>query len=54
VKFFIHFWFEAMHMVFGSEIDHLGTKIDQSGDNTTGIKHRISQKRKAINALNSI
>jgi len=33
---------------------YLGTKIDQSGDNTTEIKHRISQTRKAINALNSI
>jgi len=32
---------------------YLGTKIDQSGDNTTEIKHRISQTRKAINALNS-
>jgi len=29
-------------------------KIDQSGDNTTEINHRISQTRKAINALNSI
>ena len=28
---------------------HLGTKIDQLGDNTTEIKHRISQTRKAIN-----
>ena len=27
---------------------------DQSGDNATEIKHRISQTRKAINALNSI
>jgi hypothetical protein len=33
---------------------YLGTKIDQLGDNTTEIKHRISQTRKAINALNSI
>jgi hypothetical protein len=32
----------------------LGTKIDQSGDNTTEIKHTISQTRKAINTLNSI
>jgi hypothetical protein len=32
----------------------LGTKIDQTGDNTTKIKHRINQTRKAINALNSI
>jgi flagellar biosynthesis chaperone FliJ len=29
-------------------------KIDQLGDNTTEIKHRISQTRQAINALNSI
>ena len=29
-------------------------KNNQLGDNTTEIKHRISQKRKAINALNSI
>jgi len=29
-------------------------KIDQWGDNTTEIKHRINQTRKAINALNSI
>jgi hypothetical protein len=27
---------------------------DPTGDNTTEIKHRINQKRKAINALNSI
>jgi hypothetical protein len=33
---------------------YLGTKIDQLGDNTTEIKHRISQTRKAINALYSI
>ena len=33
---------------------YLGTQIDQLGDNTTEIKHRISQTRKAINALNSI
>jgi len=25
VKFFIHFWFEATHMKFGSEIDHKHT-----------------------------
>ena len=37
-----------------TECTYLGTKIDQSGDNTTGIKHRITQTRKAINALNSI
>jgi len=33
---------------------YLGTKIDQSGDNTTEIKHIISQTRKDVNALNSI
>jgi hypothetical protein len=32
----------------------VGTKIDQLGDNTTEIKHRISETRKAINALNSV
>jgi hypothetical protein len=37
-----------------TECTYLGTKIDQLGDNTTEIKHRISQTRKAINALNSI
>ena len=37
-----------------TECAYLGTKIDQSGDNTTEIKHRISQTSKAINALNSI
>ena len=37
-----------------TECTYLGTKTDQSGHNTTEIKHRISQKRKAINALNSI
>ena len=37
-----------------TEWTYLGTKIDQSGDITTEIKHRISQTRKAINALNSI
>ena len=36
------------------ECTYLGTQIDQLEDNTTGIKHRISQTRKAINALNSI
>jgi cobalamin biosynthesis Co2+ chelatase CbiK len=30
------------------------TKIDQSEDNTTEIKHRISQTSKDINVLNSI
>jgi len=28
-----------------TECTYLGTKIDQSGDNTTEIKHRISQSR---------
>ena len=37
-----------------TEFTYLGTKIDQVGDNTTEIKHRISQTRKAINTLNSI
>ena len=36
------------------ECTYLGTKIDQLGDNTAEIKHRISQTRKAINASNSI
>ena len=36
------------------ECTYLGTETDQSGDNTVEIKHRISQTRKAINALNSI
>ena len=36
---------------FGYKIDRLG---DNTADNTTEIKHRISQTRKAINALNSI
>jgi hypothetical protein len=33
---------------------YLDTKIDQTGNNTTEIKHRINQTRKAINDLNSI
>jgi hypothetical protein len=37
-----------------TECTYLGTKIDQTGDNTTEIKHRINQRRNAINALNSI
>ena len=37
-----------------TECTYLGTKIDQTGDNTTEIKHRINQTRKAINPLNSI
>ena len=36
------------------ECTYLGTKIEQWGDNTTEIKHRINQTRKAINDLNSI
>ena len=28
------------------ECTQLGTKVDQLGDNTTEIKHRISQRRK--------
>jgi len=36
------------------ECTFLGTKIDQLVDNTTELKHRISQTRKATNALNSI
>jgi len=37
-----------------TECTYLGTKIDQLGDNTTEIKHRINQTRKAKNVLNSI
>ena len=37
-----------------TECTYLGTKIDQTGDNTTEIKHRINQTRIAISALNSI
>jgi adenylate cyclase class IV len=37
-----------------TECTYLGTKIDQTGDNRTEIKHRINQTKKAINALNSI
>jgi hypothetical protein len=37
-----------------TECTYLVTKIDQSEDITTEIKHRISQTRKAINALNYI
>jgi len=37
-----------------TEWTYLDIKINQSGDNTTEIKHRISQTRKAVNALNSI
>jgi len=37
-----------------TECIYLGTKKDQLGDNTTEIKHRSNQTRKAINTLNSI
>jgi len=37
-----------------TECTYLGIKIDQLGDGTTEIQHRISQTRKAINVLNSI
>ena len=37
-----------------TECTYLGTIIDQLGENTTEIKHRINQARKAINALNSV
>jgi len=37
-----------------TECTYLGTKTDQLGDNTTEIKHRISQTRKVVNALNFI
>jgi len=37
-----------------TDCTYLGTKIDQSGDNTREIKHRISLTREAISALNSI
>jgi hypothetical protein len=37
-----------------TECTYLGTKTDQLGDNSTEIKHKISQTRQAINALNSI
>jgi len=37
-----------------TECTYLDTKIDQLGDNTPEIKHRINQTRKAMNALNSI
>jgi hypothetical protein len=40
--------------VFYFNIHYKGTKIDQLGDNTTEIKHKISETRKAKNALNSI
>jgi len=45
---------QSLAPIYRSAMCHLGTKIDQTGDNTTEIKHRIDQTRKAINALNSI
>ena len=51
---------ESLKFDSGQEIQpstqctYLGTKIDQTGDNTTEIKHRINQTRKSINALNYI
>jgi hypothetical protein len=37
-----------------TECTYLGTKVDQMGNNTTEIKRRINQTRKAINVLNYI
>jgi hypothetical protein len=37
-----------------TECTYLGTKIDWLGNNTTEMKHKISQTRKTINALRSI
>ena len=37
-----------------TECTYLGTKIDQLGDNTAEIKHRISQTKQTLNALNSV
>ena len=34
-----------------TECTYLGIKMDKSGENTTEIKHRISQTRKVINVL---
>ena len=51
---------ESLKLEGGEEIEpctectYLGTIIDQLGENKTGIKHRISQTRNAINALHSI
>jgi hypothetical protein len=46
--------FDSEEIEPSNEYTYLGTKIDQTGDNTTEIKHRIHRTRKAINALNSI
>ena len=51
---------ESLKLEGGEEIKlcrertYLCTIIDQLGENTTEIKHRINQARKAINALNSV
>jgi hypothetical protein len=37
-----------------TECTYLGTKVDQTGDNKTEIKHINNQTRKATNALNFI
>ena len=37
-----------------AECTYLGIKTDQTGDNTTEIKYRINQTRKAIKVLKSI
>ena len=34
-----------------TECTYFGTKIDQTGDNTTEMKHRINQTQKAINFI---
>ena len=36
------------------ECTYLGIKLDHSGDNTVGMKNRVTQAKQAINALNSI
>jgi hypothetical protein len=37
-----------------TECTYLGTKINQTGDNTTEIKQKNYKTNKAINALNSV